>query len=586
MAVQLKFKANFFIRTIYICQILISSFMLVPLNAGAQYIMVDTKYDPGDAKWVARKTLLIDSLRGYTQKSDTGYCQYGGLLGTSFKKTGFFRVEKIDNRWWCIDPDGHLFIYKGVVNVAPVTSPGFSAAYNAIFDSSSSKWADSTSNLLSSLQFNGTGCWSDVNLLRATSKRLVYCPYIQTMFRFINAQGIMSYEDMQNGVPLMSLHPKWATYVDSLLKLKVATYKDDPYCFGYFTDNELHWEFDALDKMLAFDNTRQAEHDSAWQFLRNRKGSTASASSISDSDRDAFLQHMASAYWGAIKRALNKYDPNHLLFGMRFHSHVKANAYLSVVKGAGDYVDVIAHNWYLVWTPEVDPVWEENPFMEKCYAANPKPYMVTEWYSRGYDTAPYLTNENGAGWLCRNQQDRAYFYDNFTISLLKDPNCVGWHWFQYADNDPLGSADGSNTNSNKGILNNKYQLYKPLTGRMQNLNKQVFSLLAFLRKRSTPVGIPSAISNPREVNATTQANRLLCRLTPGAKQIVFDFPQSGQLTFNIYTVNGKHITGQPAVFVKAGIHSIPITSKALQSSGVYIVSGCLGMEHFVAKIQK
>ena len=41
---------------------------------------------------------------------DFGYCGYGGYEGTSAKATGFFRVERIDGRWWFVDPDGHLFL--------------------------------------------------------------------------------------------------------------------------------------------------------------------------------------------------------------------------------------------------------------------------------------------------------------------------------------------------------------------------------------------------------------------------------------------------------------------------------------------
>jgi len=40
---------------------------------------------------------------------DFNYCRYGGYLGTKAKATGFFRVEKLDGKWWFVDADGHLF---------------------------------------------------------------------------------------------------------------------------------------------------------------------------------------------------------------------------------------------------------------------------------------------------------------------------------------------------------------------------------------------------------------------------------------------------------------------------------------------
>ncbi len=36
--------------------------------------------------------------------------KYGGFSGTKVKATGFFRVEKIDGRWWFVDPEGYLFL--------------------------------------------------------------------------------------------------------------------------------------------------------------------------------------------------------------------------------------------------------------------------------------------------------------------------------------------------------------------------------------------------------------------------------------------------------------------------------------------
>ena len=38
----------------------------------------------------------------------------GWTKGPKQKATGFFRVEKVDNQWWLVDPDGYLFWSHGV----------------------------------------------------------------------------------------------------------------------------------------------------------------------------------------------------------------------------------------------------------------------------------------------------------------------------------------------------------------------------------------------------------------------------------------------------------------------------------------
>jgi len=75
------------------------------------------------------------------------------------------------------------------------------------------------------------------------------------------------------------------------------------------------------------------------------------------------------------------------------------------------------------------------------------------------------------------QQDRGWFYQNFTLGLLESKVCVGWHWFKYIDNDPTDlKTDPSNRDSNKGIVNVKYEPYQPLLDAMQELNHAAYPL--------------------------------------------------------------------------------------------------------------
>jgi hypothetical protein len=43
--------------------------------------------------------------------------QYGGWKKVKHKRTGFFRLEKIDDRWWFIDPEGHPFLSLGINHI-------------------------------------------------------------------------------------------------------------------------------------------------------------------------------------------------------------------------------------------------------------------------------------------------------------------------------------------------------------------------------------------------------------------------------------------------------------------------------------
>jgi hypothetical protein len=46
------------------------------------------------------------------------WCQYGGwAAGPQGKATGYFRTEKLNGKWWLVDPDGHLFFSHGIDTV-------------------------------------------------------------------------------------------------------------------------------------------------------------------------------------------------------------------------------------------------------------------------------------------------------------------------------------------------------------------------------------------------------------------------------------------------------------------------------------
>ncbi len=52
-----------------------------------------------------------------------GWNQFGGWAeGPKRQATGHFRVEKIDGKWWMVDPEGYLYWSHGPVRVTPSTA--------------------------------------------------------------------------------------------------------------------------------------------------------------------------------------------------------------------------------------------------------------------------------------------------------------------------------------------------------------------------------------------------------------------------------------------------------------------------------
>jgi hypothetical protein len=106
--------------------------------------------------------------------------------------------------------------------------------------------------------------------------------------------------------------------------------------------------------------------------------------------------------------------------------------------------------------------------------------------------------------VVRTQTDRGRFYENFVLALLESQVCVGWHWFKYADNDPADAkADPSNTDSNKGIVSNRYEPYAPLVTSMERINTRVYALAEYFDAKPRPAGAPPSSGS------STQAQRPL-----------------------------------------------------------------------------
>lgn len=410
---------------------------------------------------------------------------YGGLLDKKSAASGFFRTEKIADRWWLIDPDGGLFVNVGLATVYPYVSENRRDIFQAKYGNGAG-WAESTVTLLKEHGFNGAGAWSDVTKLRQTKNRLVYTVLLDLMTGYAKKHGGTYQRPGQSPNPsdcIFVFDPEFETFCDEQAK-RIAAYKDDPWLLGYFSDNELPifrlpFFQDALDKFLAMPESDPG-HQAATTWLAGRRSRR-----VTDASRMEFLGFMAERYYQITTQAIRKYDPNHLCLGSRFWETDLSRPELWAA--AGQYLDVVSVNYYHAWTPQPE-------LMEMWTQAAGKPFLITECYVKGMDSG--LPNNSGAGWCVKTQRDRGLFYQNFTLGLLESRACVGWHWFRYMDNDPdaAGSnSGGADLDSNKGIITVGYETYAPLLDAMKELNGRAYSLIGQFDKtapsvrRKTPV---------------------------------------------------------------------------------------------------
>jgi len=400
-------------------------------------------------RWRQVSALTPRDLPGFSPAKDIQLSQYGGLASTKVKATGFFRTEKVDGRWWLVDPEGCLFISAGLCSVNLSTFGGNPGKFGT-----KEKWAEAAAELLRAHGFNTLGRWSDWQPFRSLPQPMVYCTKLSFMGAYKNRRDPKNGERGYPHLTMPVFDPEFETFCDDYARQLAAT-KDDPWLLGHFSDNELPFRPNSLSNFLKLPATDPGRKAAA-EWLRPGGFSGR----ITPRVEAAFVEHVACRYYTVVARAIKKHDPNHLYLGSRIHGRCITEP---VFRGARP-CDVVSVNCYHRWTAEHDR-------MTRWLRASGRPFVASEWYAMSLDSPQRKIS--GAGFRVRTNRDRGLFYSNFTLSLLRHPGCVGWHWFKYG---------GDGRGFHKGIVDPQFQPHQPLLDLMKEVNDQVYPLaMYFLR---------------------------------------------------------------------------------------------------------
>ena len=446
----------------------------VAMALAAEPLQVDVKRKPSDPEWKPRETWTLAQAAGFQARTEpAARSAYGGDLSMRTEAKGYFYAKRIADRWWLIDPEGHPFIHVGLCSVSPTTgSEKAKQAFELKFGTSET-WAERTAAQLWANGFNGTGSWSQDELLRQAPRRLAYCPNWNFMSSYGKRRGGTFQKPGHTGYPndaIFVFDPAFETFALEHARQLAGT-RDDPWLLGHFSDNELPLGRKMLDGFLGLpkeDHGSQA----AWKWLKERKGEKADPKQVTDADREDFREVVVERYFAIVSKAIKAHDPNHLYLGCRFHGDEKNSE--GVFRAAGRHADVLSVNLYGAWTPNASQ-------LANWVKWSGKPFLVTEFYAKGVDSG--LPNHSGAGWLVKTQRDRGLFYQNFCMGLLESRGCVGWHHFKYQDNDPENKrVDPSNADSNKGVVSAYFEEYTEFLRLMKQLNVNVYELIRWIDK--------------------------------------------------------------------------------------------------------
>ncbi len=431
--------------------------------------------------------------------------KFGGwAAGPQLEATGRFRTEKVNGKWWLVDPEGRLYWSFGPVRVTPSSGmtpmngdpckpnrgvmlplpdrdclfaelPPEPGAANAT--PFSRFWTTFDDLLLPFYRARGQTRvydFSSANLYRkyGPDYYVKYADLAHRRLRSWGANTIANSSDLD--ICLMDRTPyaervecesrtiagsygMWKKFRDpwdeSFAKgvaMALETHgreAHDPWCIGFFVDNEINWGY--TPRQLA-EWTLQSPADQpakaeAVSFFRKKYGvieelNAAWKSSYADwndvlhsillpgpdaaDDLAAFTREIVETYFRKTREAVKTFDPRLLYLGCRF---VGSKAKPWVIGPCAKCCDVVSYNIYLDTVGD----WRLPDGIDT-------PVLVGEFHFGATDRGPFGTGVC----VAENQLDRAAKLKAYVRSALANPQIVGVHWHQFADQATSGRFDG------------------------------------------------------------------------------------------------------------------------------------------------
>jgi len=409
-----------------------------------------------------------------TKAGPADWDKWGGwATGPKQEATGHFRTEKFKNKWWLVDPDGNLFFSVGLTCVSPggastplkgrdnwfvlPTDPkdplqAFFAKTNGVnssYDYSSAnlerkygpQWKDTYAALihdrLRAWGINTIGNWSSraVSLMDRT-------PYTATFF-----YEVPKLKGNKAKFPDV-FDPGFLAALDKGAKQFLTGTTDDPWCIGYFVDNEMAWGGDTTLATYALNSpatqgakqrlsTWLQEHYKTIEALNTAWGTTWAswdsfaadttakpATTAATKDLTEFTGLIADTYFHSVRDAIKKIAPKKLYLGCR-----SVGGSANVIAAAVKYCDVVSYNRYCASVRDI-----------RLPGGYDAPVMIGEFHFGAPDRGPFWSGLFSAD----NQEDRGKKFEAYVQSGLDNPQIVGVHWFQYGDEATTGRSDGEN----------------------------------------------------------------------------------------------------------------------------------------------
>jgi hypothetical protein len=410
--------------------------------------------------------------------------EYGGWGdGPQLEATGYFRVEKVQGKWWLVDPAGRLFWSNGATGVGyggDVTPVSDREHWFAALPERDGPFANYYHRRRgATYRYYQNRSWDGIDIGGINLERK-YGPNYGGIVANLSHERVRSWglNTMANwsapevyllkrtpytvaihyGGPWMHYrtpdvyHPDWQPALRTRLERERETTAGDPWNIGYFVDNELWWGWrpraaavgltalgatpethskrvfvsmlqEKYVTIAALNEAWQAGYESWQQMIETREGPNADVARVVEDCGD-FGMKFAERYFSIVRDEVKRIAPENMYLGVRFHGHIDA----AVVELCGKYADVVSYNVY-----DNPPIGRLNQYLRLDL-----PIICGEWGTRSNPLqTPFRGDE-----LTIDPQRRSQEVARYLEAGLRHPLLVGAHFFQYRDQPLTGRPDG------------------------------------------------------------------------------------------------------------------------------------------------
>lgn len=403
----------------------------------------------------------------------SGWDKFGGwAAGPKFEATGRFHPVKHAGKWWLVDPEGNLFWSFGAIRVTPSSAmtplngtPHPSWRYgrpmpprHAFFenlpaeDSPFAKFYKTHDELLVGAYLKrGETEWYDFsssNLYRKYGDGY-YAKFADSCHRRLRSWGMNTIANSSDTAICLDDRTPYAERVECVSRFIEGSrgnwwkFRDpydpsftegvrqaleehgreahDPWCIGFFVDNEIVWGDGDTD--LARWTLASSEDQPARKvFMKFLADKGVRPENVTVVELRAFTAMITEEYFRKTRETLKSFDPGLAYLGCRF-----CGAPYKVVEICAKYADVISYNLYTYslkgWT---------------LPSGIDRPVFLSEFHFGATDRGPF-----GRSLIeCRDQNDRADAIRQFIVDALGNPLIAGIHWHQFSDQATTGRFDG------------------------------------------------------------------------------------------------------------------------------------------------